>query len=68
MAKSSKAKTPIYTPAPEALAQAKSKRITALALWAVAIILEVVAIVWLLRPRSTNWSRTKASHNSGGGH
>ena len=50
MAKSSKAKTPIYTPAPEALARVKSKRITALALWAVAIILEVVAIVWLLRP------------------
>ena len=39
-----------FTPNPEALAQAKSKRMIALGLWAVAIILELVAIFWLLRP------------------
>lgn len=41
---------PTFTPNPEAKAQAKSKRTIALGLWAVAIILELVAIFWLLRP------------------
>lgn len=39
-----------FDPMPEAKAQAKSKRVIALVLWAVAIILELVAIFWLLRP------------------
>ncbi len=50
MSKSSKAETPTFVPAPGAQSKAKSKRIIALCLWAVAIILEIVAIVWLLRP------------------
>lgn len=41
---------PLFEPAPEAKSKAGSKRIFALALWAVAIILELVAIFWLLRP------------------
>ena len=39
-----------FVAGPEAVAKAKSKRIIALCLWAVAIILELVAIFWLLRP------------------
>ena len=39
-----------FEPTPEAAGKAKSKRIFALGLWAVAIILELVAIFWLLRP------------------
>jgi len=42
--------TRVFTPAPEAKAQATRSRIIALALWAVAIVLELVAIFWLLRP------------------
>ena len=49
-AKVKQADTPIFTPTPEAKAQAKSKRLIALGLWLVAIILEAVAILWLLRP------------------
>lgn len=41
---------PVFTPAPEAKAQATRSRIIALVLWAVAIALELVAIFWLLRP------------------
>lgn len=41
---------PTFTPNPEALAKAKRNRMIALGLWAVAIILELVAIFWLLRP------------------
>ena len=48
--KSGEANKPVFTPAPEALAQARRNRFIALGLWLVAIILEVVAIVWLLRP------------------
>ncbi|MFZ1815311.1 MAG: hypothetical protein WBO55_18370 [Rhizobiaceae bacterium] len=48
--KQEQADKPLFTPAPEAKAKAKSNRLIALVLWAVAIILEVVAIVWLLRP------------------
>ena len=40
----------IFTPAPGAKSQATRLRITALVLWAAAIILELVAIFWLLRP------------------
>lgn len=40
----------IFTPAPGAKSQATRLRIIALVLWAVAIILELVAIFWLLRP------------------
>ena len=40
----------IFTASPEAKGKAKSKRMIALGLWAVAIILELVAIFWLLRP------------------
>jgi len=40
----------MFTPAPEAKAQATRSRIIALVLWAAAIILELVAIFWLLRP------------------
>jgi len=39
-----------FTPAPGAKSQATRLRITALVLWAAAIILELVAIFWLLRP------------------
>jgi hypothetical protein len=39
------AKTRKFTPAPEALAGAKKKRMIALGLWFVAIALEIVAIV-----------------------
>lgn len=42
--------TRIFTPTPEAKAQATRSRIIALALWAVAIILELVAIFWVMRP------------------
>lgn len=42
--------TATFTPNPDAKAKAKSKRMIALGLWAVAIILELVAIFWLLRP------------------
>lgn len=42
--------TPVFTPNPEAKDAAKSKRMIALGLWAVAIILEIIAIFWLLRP------------------
>ena len=40
----------MFTPAPEAKAEATRSRIIALVLWAVAIVLELVAIFWLLRP------------------
>lgn len=53
MAKASKidrADKPSFTPAPAAKAQATRSRFIALGLWLVAIALEVVAIVWLLRP------------------
>ena len=49
-AASAKADAPIFTPTPEAKAQATRNRMIALGLWAVAIILEIVAIFWLLRP------------------
>ena len=49
-AKVKQADIPIFTPTPEAKAQAKSKRLIALGLWLVAIILEAVAILWVLRP------------------
>jgi NAD/NADP transhydrogenase beta subunit len=45
-----KADTPIFTPTPEAKAQATRSRIIALVLWAVAIALELVAIFWVMRP------------------
>jgi hypothetical protein len=48
--KTAKADAPVFTPTPEAKSQAGRLRLIALALWAVAIALEVVAIVWLLRP------------------
>lgn len=48
--KADQADKPLFTPSPDAKAQAKNKRLMALGLWLVAIILEVVAIVWLLRP------------------
>ncbi len=44
------AAAPIFTPTPEAKAQATRSRLIALVLWAVAIALELVAIFWLLRP------------------
>lgn len=43
-------KSSTFVPAPGAQDKAKTKRIIALALWAVAIILEIIAIVWLLKP------------------
>lgn len=52
-AKTAKAETadmPIFTPTPEAAAEARRNRIIALVLWAVAIILELVAIFWVMRP------------------
>ncbi len=45
-----KVNKPIFTPAPEAKGQAGQFRMIALGLWAVAIMLELVAIFWLLRP------------------
>jgi len=42
--------TPTFTPNPEAAANAKTKRMIALGLWFVAIVLELVAIFWVLRP------------------
>jgi len=42
--------TRIFTPTPEAKAQATRLRIIALVLWAAAIILELVAIFWVMRP------------------
>lgn len=53
MARSSKnsaENTPSFQPLPEAAGKAKSKRVIALFLWAVAIVMELVAIFWLLRP------------------
>ena len=44
------AKSRTFTPAPEALAGAKKKRMIALGLWFVAILLEIIAIVWVMRP------------------
>ncbi|WP_157384430.1 hypothetical protein [Nitratireductor soli] len=41
---------PPFTPAPAAKAQAGRLRIIALGLWLLAIVLELVAILWLLRP------------------
>jgi hypothetical protein len=41
---------PSFTPAPAAKAQAVRLRIIALGLWLFAIVLELVAILWLLRP------------------
>lgn len=41
---------PSFTPAPGAKKQATRLRFIALGLWLLAIVLEVVAIVWLLRP------------------
>jgi Na+/melibiose symporter-like transporter len=48
--KTGKADAPKFTPTPEAKSQSGRLRLIALALWFVAIALEVVAIVWLLRP------------------
>ncbi len=42
--------TPTFTPAPGAKAKASRLRVIAIVLWAVAIVLELVAILWLLRP------------------
>ena len=39
-----------FEPMPEAKGKARQKRMIALGLWAVAIILELVAIFWVLRP------------------
>lgn len=44
------ADAPIFTPTPGAKAQATRSRIIALGLWAAAIILELVAIFWVMRP------------------
>lgn len=44
------AETPIFTPTAGAKAAATRSRIIALILWAVAIILELVAIFWVMRP------------------
>jgi len=44
------AKTPIFTPTPEAKSKARTFRIIALALWVVAIGLEAFSIFWVLRP------------------
>src|SRR3990170_2206490 len=41
---------PAFTATPEAKAQATRSRIIALVLWAAAIILELVAIFWVMRP------------------
>lgn len=41
---------PMFTPTPAAKAQATRSRIIALVLWAVAIVLELVAIFWVMRP------------------
>jgi Na+/melibiose symporter-like transporter len=48
--KAGQADAPSFKPTPAALAQSRRLRLIALALWFVAIALEVVAIVWLLRP------------------
>lgn len=48
--KDSAEKESSFEPTPQAMAKAKTKRLTALCLWATAIILELVAIFWLLRP------------------
>ena len=42
--------TPIFVPTPEAKAQSTQKRVIAIVLWAIAIALELAAIIWLLRP------------------
>jgi len=49
-ATTTRAETRIFTPTPEAKAQATRLRIIALVLWAAAIVLELVAIFWLMRP------------------
>ncbi len=41
---------PVFTPTPGAKSQATRSRIIALVLWAAAIILELVAIFWVMRP------------------
>ncbi|MGB6118871.1 MAG: hypothetical protein WBF87_11670 [Mesorhizobium sp.] len=41
---------PVFAATPEAKAQATRLRIIALVLWAVAIVLELVAIFWVMRP------------------
>ena len=46
----SETETSGFTPGPKAAAKARNKRMIALGLWAVAIILELVAIFWVLRP------------------
>lgn len=48
--KTSKSETAIFTPTPEAKSQATRNRYIALGLWFVAIVLEIIAIFWLLRP------------------
>ncbi len=48
--KAVQAEKPVFTPMPEAKSKATRNRYIALALWFVAIALEVIAIVWLLRP------------------
>lgn len=48
--KSGKEDKPLFTPKPEAKAEASRNRMIALGLWFVAIVLELVAIFWLLRP------------------
>ena len=49
-AKTEEADKPLFTPTPEAKSQATRNRMIALGLWLVAIVLEIVAIFWLLRP------------------
>lgn len=48
--KTTKPNAKLFEPLPAAKANAKRKRITALILWAIAIVLEIVAIFWVLRP------------------
>jgi hypothetical protein len=48
--KASQTDAPSFKPTPAAIAQSRRLRLIALALWFVAIVLEVIAIVWLLRP------------------
>jgi hypothetical protein len=57
--KTTQADTRLFTPTPEAKGQATRLRIIALVLWAAAIILELVAIFWLLRP---SFDELTASH------
>lgn len=51
--------TPVFTPTPAAKGQATRSRIIALVLWAAAIILELVAIFWVMRP---TFDELAASH------